>query len=97
MTNPGVGWFQLTRKYEYETVIMIMSLEIIWLTRYPSWQDMHTAMNLDLLVLSFKILLKFELSIYAIMAKLEYPWDNSSIVQIYQGTNLYNVGIDKTM
>ena len=29
------------------------------------------------------------------MANPEYPWDNSTTVRIYQGTNIKNVGIDK--
>ena len=28
------------------------------------------------------------------MANPEYPWDNSIIVQVYQGTKVYNIGID---
>ena len=45
-------------------------------------------MDLESLFLSFEILQNTERSIYSVMAKLDYLWDNSSIVQIYQGKNV---------
>ena len=35
MTNPGLGWFQLTRIYNDEAVFMKINLWIMWLTRHP--------------------------------------------------------------
>ena len=35
--------------------------------------------------------------IYSVMAKTGYPKDTYIIVHIYQGHNVYNVGIDKTI
>ena len=35
MTNPGVGLLQITNKCNNETMMVITSLEIVRLTRYP--------------------------------------------------------------
>ena len=34
MTNTGAGWFQLMCTYNEETVLTIMDLYIMWMTRY---------------------------------------------------------------
>ena len=60
MANPDVGWSQSTRKYNDDTVMMITNLDILWLTRYPVWQEMHKTSCLYFLFLSFKILNNIE-------------------------------------
>ena len=56
---------------------------------------MHMTMDLDFVVLSFKIPHKNDYSSHAITVKPQYPRYNSIIVRIYQWTNIYNIGIDK--
>ena len=88
MTNPGVGWSQLMRAYNDDTVITITNLEIMWLTRYPGWQEVCMTEYLEFLVLSFNIPNNIEWIIYAVMSNPYYPLDNSSIKRIYQEANV---------
>ena len=73
MTNLVTGWFQLTHTRNDDTVMMIMNLEIIWITRYTEWQEIHMTTYLEFLVLSFKILHTIKYIIYVITAKPNYP------------------------
>ena len=56
MTNPVTLWSQLIHTYIDETLITITNLDHIWMTRYPPWKELTMATNVDILVLSFKIL-----------------------------------------
>ena len=61
-----------------------MNLEIIWLSKYPGWQEILMTMDLDFLVLSFERLHNIEYSSYAIMTNTEYPFNNYIILRIYK-------------
>ena len=37
------------------------NLYIIWMARYPGWQEVHTTIDLDFLLLIFKIIHNIEL------------------------------------
>ena len=41
MTKHVAGWFQLMLKYNYETVMMITNLEIMYMSRYYGWKNSH--------------------------------------------------------
>ena len=84
MTTPDVGWYQLTFTYNNETVTTITNLDIMCMTRSPGWQEIHTTVYLDFLVLSFFKSHKLKFIIYTVTTKSSYPRDNSIIVRIYQ-------------
>ena len=60
MTNPEMGWSQLTRTYNDETIMAIMNLDMMWPNIYPGRKEINMTTDLDFLVLSFKILYKIE-------------------------------------
>ena len=60
MTNPIMGWFYLTLAYNGNIVMTIKKLDIIWINRYYLIQELHTTMDLESLVQSFRIINNIE-------------------------------------
>ena len=50
INKPDVGWSKLNHAYNDETVKITKILEIIWLTRYPGWQEILMTMYLDVTI-----------------------------------------------
>ena len=60
-------------KYYDETLMKIRNLEIIMcLNGCPGWKESHTSMDLYFIVISFKIIFKFQYSIQKISYKFVY-------------------------
>ena len=56
MTNPDMVFSRSTKTNNDDTLITIKNLDIMWMTRDPGLQEIHATVNLDFLVISFKIL-----------------------------------------